>query len=159
MARFRWEWVSKLLILIFSNPKTSIFFEIGWGESWEKISYWEWDKLSSGNCFSPIFSSSSFHLNIINFSVYSFTRFLPCEVGLPLSFFFPSFHLDSARLHPSTAWLLSAHVTLGCLWIIITRIIINHITIVTINTSNIHIIIIIPSSSGIALTPWGWENE
>ena len=41
MARFRWEWVSKLLILIFSTLKTSIFFEIGWGESWEKISYWE----------------------------------------------------------------------------------------------------------------------
>ena len=41
MARFHWEWVSKLLILIFSTPKTSIFFLIGWGESWEKISYWE----------------------------------------------------------------------------------------------------------------------
>ena len=61
MARFRWEWVSKLLILIFSTLKTSIFFEIGWGESWEKISYWEWVKLISGNCFLPIFSSSSFH--------------------------------------------------------------------------------------------------
>ena len=158
MARFRWEWVSKLLILIFSTLKTSIFFEIGWGESWGKISYWEWDKLSSGNCFSPIFSSSSFHLNIINFSVYSFTRFLPCEVGLPLSFFFiipPRF---------SSASPINGLITLGSCdhWMPVNN---NHNNnnkphhLVTINTFNIHIIIIILNSSGIALTPWSWENE